>query len=304
MKKNAFDVVCFGEVLWDLLPSGALPGGAPMNVAYHLKKLGLEPALISRTGMDSRGDELLNILERNQLAIDFIQRDPEHLTGIVEATIQSKHEVRSEIIEPVAWDFIETRKNFQDLVSASSFFIFGSLAARNEVSRKTLMELLDAAPKKVLDINLRPPHFTKDLADRLLHSADLLKLNEHELPLIASWYSNLLKEEDQLRFLQDNFSIPCILLTKGKAGALVCSGGKISSHPGYQVKVADTVGSGDAFLAAFLFGMNKGDDFAKALAFANALGAFIASKKGACPDYELKEVIAFMEKPSLEKTTP
>ena len=284
------EAVCYGEILWDRLPSGFKPGGAPMNVAYHLQKLGLNPALISRIGKDDWGAELMNILTRHNVSRSFIQQDAEHPTGIVNAVIGQNHEVTYDIVESVAWDYIEWEEGLTELVARSSFFVFGSLAGRNSVSRDTLFKLIEAAPCKVADINLRAPHFTQIVIEALLHNTHILKLNEHELPIIANWFRELYKPEDQVKLIQDHFHIPTIVVTLGGEGALLCREGFITRHNGYRVSVEDTVGSGDAFLAGFLYGTKKGFTGQECLQFANAMGAFIATKSGACPDYNLSEV--------------
>lgn len=289
---KTFNAVCFGEILWDVLPSGAKPGGAPMNVAYHLQKLGLQAALISRVGMDERGEELVAILAQNGLTTDYVQRDADHATGVVNATLHESNEVTYEIVHPVAWDFIALENGLIELVSTAQFFIYGSLAARDKTTSATLWQLVEAAETKVVDINLRPPHYSKEMVEKLLQSADILKLNENELPLIASWYASLESDDEKVKFLQDRFSISTIIVTKGGEGAMVCMDGKIYSHPGYKINVADTIGSGDAFLAAFLAKTKEGAGMEERLQFANSLGAFIASKQGACPAYEVNEITA------------
>lgn len=300
MDTKPYDVICFGEVLWDVLPSGAKAGGAPMNVAYHLQKFGLKPALISRVGKDEWGHRLLEILLKNNLPVTYVQQDTLHSTGIVQATIQPNKEVNYDIIHPVAWDFIEMKQVLLSVVTHAAYFICGSLVARDEHSRKTLYELIEAAKIKVVDINLRPPHFSKEVIEHLLLSAHILKLNEHELPLITSFYSNLKRVNDQAVFLQDKFSIPTIIVTMGGHGALVCTEGKITSHKGYKIKVADTVGSGDAFLAAYIYQLTLGAATTKILEFANAAGAFIASKNGACPAYAIEEIYQLIKETAKE----
>lgn len=286
------DAVCFGEVLWDKLPTGERPGGAPMNVAYHLQKGGLQTAMISRVGKDERGDGLLSILQQNGLTTEFIQKDAEHQTGIVNATLHESNEVTYEIVHPVAWDFITLEDGLLDLVSSAQFFIYGSLAARDTTTSETLWQLVEVANTRVVDINLRPPHYTQERVEQLLHSADIAKLNEHELPLIASWYGELERDDEQVKALQERFSVPTIIITKGGDGAMVCQEGTIYRHRGYRVTVADTIGSGDAFLAGFLAQTKAGKPIDDRLQFANALGAFIASKEGACPAYRMDEVTA------------
>jgi fructokinase len=294
MKMAPYEVVCFGELLWDVLPSGAKPGGAPMNVAYHLQKLGMDTALISKVGKDERGEKLVEELKKNGIATEFVQVDKEHVTGIVNATVQPGNEVSYDIVQPVAWDFIEWKNNLSLIVEAAEFFVYGSLAARNKQSKQTVLQLIEAAKVKVVDINLRPPHFTPGFIENLLSDADIVKVNEHELLLITQWYTQLSEINDRVKFVQDKFSIPVVIVTRGENGSLVCKEGAIFTHKGYQVQVADTIGSGDAFLAAFLYKTGQGADVDSSLKFANALGALIASKEGACPKYNLEEVHELM----------
>ena len=291
-----YKAVCYGEILWDILPSGAKPGGAPMNVAYHLQKLGLQSTLISCVGQDKLGDDLLTILQQQSINTSFVQIDKEHTTGIVNAQFKSSTEASYDIVYSAAWDFISYQKDLFQLVQEATYFIFGSLAARNAVSQNTLLQLLEAANKKVLDINLRPPHFNKKTIENLLYRSDISKLNEHEIQLVSGWYKNYLIIDDQVNYIQDRFKIDTVLVTKGEGGALVNYKGKFFSHKGFKVNVADTIGSGDAFLAAYLFQLDNNEPPEEALLLANALGAFIATQSGACPLYSLKEVYKLMEK--------
>lgn len=284
-------VVCFGEILWDVLPSGARPGGAPMNVAYHLKKLGLAPAVITRIGNDERGEQLLQLLKNNNITTGFIQKDAAQPTGVVVATLNEKAEATYDIVQPVAWDFIEAHEHLKKLVAGAEYFVFGSLASRNKVSRNTLFQLLEQAKTKVLDINLRPPHFTKAGVEDLLQQCHILKINDVELRLISGWYGDLKKMEDQMALLQNNFKIETIVTTCGSEGALLNKSGETFAHPGFKVNVKDTIGSGDAFLAGLLFKLHRNAPAEEALAFANGLGAFVASCEGAWPAYEIDAVM-------------
>jgi len=288
-------VVCFGEILWDILPGGALPGGAPMNVAYHLKKSGLEPTMITRIGSDDWGKKLLSLVEENNISTDFFQVDDTLETGKVNATINQNNEVIYEIQKPVAWDNIQCEDKLETLVSDADYFVFGSLATRSETTRNTLFKLIEMAPCRVLDINLRPPHYNRAIIEQLLYKINLLKLNQAELELITGWFTKYQSDKDRMQVLQDKFSIPNIVVTKGEKGSLFNCKGKIYSHPGYRIVVADTIGSGDSFLAALLAKISTGDTPEEALSFAAALGALIASYKGACPDYKIEEVNELMK---------
>jgi len=297
LTNTPYPVVCFGEILWDILPTGTVPGGAPMNVAYHLKKLGIEPAMITRIGRDALGQSLIALMEKSNISTDYFQMDELLPTGTVNAFINPDHEVSYDIVMPVAWDQIGWEASLENLVSRAVFFVFGSLAGRNEISRTTLFRLMEAASFKVLDINLRAPHYNKKIIDQLLQQKiGLLKLNASELELITGWFSTVSTETDRLQYLQDKYQIANIVVTKGGDGASFNSEGRVFHHPGYPVKVGDTVGSGDSFLAALLSKLAANVAPNEALRFACAVGALIASYHGACPEYNLSEINPFLEK--------
>lgn len=284
-------VVCYGEVLWDVLPTGPAAGGAPMNVAYHLNKLGVHPALITRIGTDDWGEKLVNILSDAGLSTDYFQVDPTYPTGLVTANVNDRHDVQYDIVFPSAWDFIAAEAENVQLVSNAEYFVYGSLTSRNADSRSTLYGLLEAAKKKVFDINLRAPHYQQSTLEYLLQKADILKMNEAELALIAGWYGAKSQMEDQVAMLQDRFTINTLIVTLGADGALVNNNGTLYRNRGYQVKVADTIGSGDAFLAGFLHQLLQGSPLDAALTFASKAGAFVATQSGACPDYDLQQIL-------------
>lgn len=282
-------VVCFGEVLWDLLPSGPQPGGAPMNAAYHLHKLGRNPAMISRTGNDERGRALLEILQNKGVCTSYIQMDDTVPTGIVNAQQHANGDMSYEIVAPAAWDHIVADQYNIAVVEQAEYFVFGSLACRHPESRETLFRLLEKARRKVLDINLRAPHFDRPLIESLLQQADVLKLNIDELELVSGWYPRAATTDARVAFLRERFNIPVVILTKGADGAALYINQKSYSHPGYKMPVVDTVGSGDAFLAATLSMMLDNASADDTLDFANRLAATITTYKGACPDYDIKE---------------
>jgi fructokinase len=288
--KNIHKVVCFGEVLWDILPSGSVPGGAPMNVAYHLQKLNKNPALITRIGIDDKGQQLMKIFSGQDVCTDFFQVDNKYETGKVFANPNEYNEVVYDIVKPVAWDFIGWDDAFTELVSNAEFFVFGSLAARNKVSKDTLFKLLETAKNKVLDINLRVPHYNRRIVEQLLRKANFVKMNLAELELITGWFSNYTNIEDRLQSIADKFKLSNMVVTMGGDGALLLMNGEITKHPGFKVDVVDTVGSGDAFLAGLLSQLLDNASSEASLEFASGLGAFIATQTGACPGYEVEEI--------------
>lgn len=291
MKKlSECTVICFGEMLWDILPDGPQPGGAPLNVAYHLQKLGIDVSVWSRIGADDDGDKLRELLAHWEINPQFLQTDTKHATGKVIASLNNIQEVSYEILFPAAWDFIEPfSKPFQ-----ADYLVYGSLASRNEVSKNTLLNLLEQAAFKVLDINLRPPFYEKNLIQQLLSKADLVKFNESELIEVCSYFGNIFsKEIDRVKLIQDKFNIEEIIITKGSSGASYFVKDKIYHAKATPVKVQDTIGSGDAFLAAFIAGHIGQENPNNIIENAAAMGAFIATQKGGCPPYDLAAFLNF-----------
>ena len=270
-------------MLWDVLPTGKQPGGAPLNVAVHLRNFGLEAQLISRVGNDDLGTELLAFMAGKGLSTTYVQHGQTHLTGVVKANVSDAHEVTYKIVQPVAWDYIQYDPALSTLVQGAEAFVFGSLAARSPVSRETLYRLLQQATCKVFDVNLRPPHYSRDVVQYLLRQADIVKLNHHELAEIMDWFGASPAEETALEWLAGRFQLQAVCVTKGADGAALFTGGQLYCCPGRVVAVQDTIGSGDAFLAALLRGWLAGQPPAQYLAFACAAGALVATFQGATP---------------------
>ena len=276
-------IACFGEMLWDVLPTGRQPGGAPLNVAVHLHNFGLEAQIISRVGHDDLGTELLAFVESKGISACYVQRGETHLTGVVKANVSDHMEVTYQIVKPVAWDYIQYNDALSELVETAEVFVFGSLAARQAPSRETLYRLLQQAKLKVFDVNLRPPHYSRDVVTYLLKQADVVKLNHHELAEIMDWFGVSSDEETALRWLAERFQLQAVCVTKGANGAILWVEQQLYRSPGIAVQVQDTIGSGDAFLAALLRGWLAGQPPADYLAFACAAGSLVASYQGATP---------------------
>lgn len=289
-------VVCFGEILWDMLPHATLPGGAPMNVAYHLNKLGINASLISKTGDDTWGQDLRTILSEAAIDTKYTQIDSVLETGKVLASVGANHEVTYDIKQPVAWDAIEINNQILDAVARSSYFVYGSLASRSPKSYQTLLALKEVAAKQVFDINLRAPHYSRNIIETLLSGVHLLKMNEAELALVASWYFEGLTVKDQIKTIRDRFNIHKIVVTLGAAGAIYYENDNFFQAPTFSITVADTIGSGDAFLAGFLQGLLHQKKPSEALAYAAALGALVATQHGACPNYNSAQIDAMLVK--------
>jgi fructokinase len=291
-------VICFGESLWDVLPTGPLPGGAPMNVAYHLKKLGENPLLVTRVGLDAYGKDLIDLAASKGLRTDFFQIDPEHPTGLVYATSGAHQEMSYNIVYPSSWDFISWEENYSSLLGQADYLVFGSLTSRSEASRQTLYRFLEGGATKAMDINLRPPFYNRPHIEYLLQKANILKMNIHELELITGWFSRVRQHEDRVSLLQDRFNINTIIVTMGEEGAMLNHLGAYYYHPGITVQVADTIGSGDAFLAGFLHQLIQDADMQEGLHFSSALGALIATYPGACPEYTHADIELLLSCPA------
>jgi fructokinase len=290
-------------VLWDILPDGMKPGGAPMNAAYHLRRNGIRSDLITRVGTDALGDELLTTLHSWGLPTALCQRDQRLPTGTVVAKMDADHEMNYEIVAPVAWDFIGWEDGYGTAAASADAVVFGSLVMRNAVSRRTLDKLLDAARYRVFDVNLRAPHYTREDIFSALGKTDLLKLNQHELGVITGWTGKepSADEPGNVSRLLELFPVTGVIVTRGKDGATYYEGDRSYHHPAYRVTVADTVGAGDAFLAAFLAARFRGQDIAGSLEAASVLGAFVAARKGACPEYHLREGEPFLRPEDLTR---
>lgn len=242
---------CFGEMLWDIVSNNRYPGGAPLNVAYHLAKLQSEVSLISSIGKDVAGRDLQNLAKTWGIKTEFIQVDPLHETGSVHAIMHDNGEVEYDIKSPVAWDYIELTPRVEESIKASNCFIFGSLSARNTQSRKTLLALLAEADFKVFDVNLRYPHYESDTLDVLLKHADLLKLNNWEVIELCKRLAlpSRADEGEMVKSIMDRYGIHQVIVTKGKDGAAFYSGNKTINQLAKEVKVEDTIGCGDAFFS-------------------------------------------------------
>lgn len=277
-------------MLWDIFPKENIAGGAPMNVALHLHHLGAAVSFFSRVGNDKEGKDLLAFIENFGLPTTFIQIDPHLPTGMVLVNDVDKENISYNIVKPAAWDEIAWSELMQEQVNQSDAFIFGSLAARNETSRNSLFKFLQTKTLKVLDINLRAPYYSFELLGKLLSHTDVLKINEEELNILAEFHQFQGEWEDILYQLTERYDLHMICVTLGKNGAVLYYEEELFQHPGYQVSVQDTVGSGDAFLSAFIFSYLNGKIPEQILDDACALGALVATLKGGTPKYDLRDI--------------
>ncbi len=282
-------VFCFGEILWDSLPRGLFPGGAPLNVAYHLRKFGLRPALVTAVGRDRLGEEMLRRLEAWDIDAGGVTIDPERPTGLSRVTLIGGSP-GFEIAPDAAWDRIEISAHVREVAGGCGAVVFGSLAQRTEHNRVQLRALLALCPAafKVFDANLRPPFDDAELIWDLARQADLVKLNDQELGSLLGEPLTSADFGGAARRFAERAQVGQVCLTAGALGAGLYLDGRWIWRSSRPMPVRDSVGAGDAFLAAFLFGRLRGDDSPeRTLRRASRLARFIVTQDGATPAYRL-----------------
>ncbi len=265
-----------------------------MNVAFHANQLDMNSKMISKIGDDDLGKELQQFLRKIGVAIDLIQTDNTFPTGMVNVILDNGGSPSYEIVSPVAWDYIHSDDQAKDYVKNADALVFGSLACRTERNKKTLIEYLALAPIRVFDVNFRAPFYSKALIEELLTKADIVKMNDEELALLAEWNGMAGDEKSQMELLKAKYGLDVLILTKGKDGSACLDETGYYAQPGFRVQVQDTIGSGDAFLAAFLSKYLQGENIPACLVFAGAVGAVVATKRGGTPDIGPEEILAVM----------
>ncbi|MFI0491049.1 carbohydrate kinase [Flavobacterium sp.] len=292
MKTN---VVCFGEVLYDVFPTHKKIGGAPLNVALRLASLGVNAQIISRIGNDEIGKELVAFIQENNVSTDTIQIDETYSTGEVLVQLDKKGSASYTINYPVAWDEIQATTESKNAVKRADALVFGSLVCRDETSYKSLLSLIKIAKYKIFDVNLRTPFYTKELLINLMKQADFIKFNDDELYEISEYLNSPFHSlEQNILFIVEQTQAKSICVTKGNHGAVLYHNGKMYYNSGYKISVADTVGAGDSFLGGLLSKLLTNEEPQKAIDFACALGALVASNEGANPKITNEEIAKFM----------
>ncbi len=280
-----FKLVGIGELLWDLLPEGRRLGGAPANFAYHASALGADARIISRVGSDAFGREILEHLSALGLPTNCIEVDGKAPTGTV--TVQLRDGQPSYTIhEPVAWDYLEADALALETVAEADAICFGTLAQRSETARSAIRALVQATPSdtlRILDVNLRQSYFSAQLIEESLALANVLKLNDAELPDLAEKLHLTGDVRSQLAQLAQNYELRLIAYTRGEHGSLLFSEGYFSEHHGIDATVVDTVGAGDSFTASMTLGLLAGWSLDKINQVANEVAAHVCSCSGATP---------------------
>jgi fructokinase len=292
-------IFSFGAVLWDVIEGREYIGGAPFNLAAHWAQLGGEAFLISRVGCDRRGTVALAVMQRLGVRSRYVQRDVSHPTGWVDVRLIAGGQPEFTIHSDVAFDFIATTPLLlYDLKrEALDAFCFGTLEQRAPVARVTLFKILDRirARHVFYDVNLRQNFFDAERVGQSLVRSTIVKLNAAEaVQLSGLLYGRRLAERQfAARLRADYPRLELICVTKGARGCTVYADGPPIQAPGVRVKVADTVGAGDAFGAAFLLAYQRTRDPLASAGLANRIGAFVASRRGAVPEYtpEIKRLV-------------
>lgn len=280
-------VVGMGEALWDVLPEGKKIGGAPANFAYHVSQFGLPSCVVSAVADDALGNEIIENLNTKGLN-HLIERVP-YPTGTVQVQIDQAGIPQYEIKENVAWDNIPYTARLEQLAERTKAICFGSLAQRNIVSRNTINRFLDAMPQTpdrliVFDVNLRQGFYNKDILCNSMKRCNILKINDEELITVSRMFGYPgIDLQDKCWILLGKYNLKMLILTCGINGSYVFTPGNVSFQPTPEVEVADTVGAGDSFTAAFISGILKGKTVAEAHASAVRTSAYVCTQKGAMP---------------------
>ncbi len=291
-----FRIVGIGEVLWDLLPAGPQLGGAPTNFAYHAHALGAQASVITRVGNDGYGHEIRRRFREIELPESLVQVDDTHPTGTATVELSGNGLARFTLQEDVAWDHIAPVPEAHAAASSADGICFGSLAQRNELSRGTIRKLIAAAPEhalKVFDINLRQHFYSRPVVEESLRLANVLKLNEDELPVLAAIFGLVgsantrtgmsAPHKHQIEQLARRFDLRVVALTRGANGSLLYQDGRWSDFPSHPVQVVDTVGAGDSYTAAMVLGLLHKMDLDEINQIANEVARYVCSQAGATP---------------------
>ena len=300
-------ILGIGELLWDILPDGMRLGGAPANFAVMAGRLGNRSAILSRIGCDELGRVVIDRLDPMPVETSYLQVDAAHETGRVTVSLSAGEPIYT-IHQPAAWDFMQLSDEWVQLVERADAICFGSLAQRDQASRKTIQTLAAESPSaciRVFDVNLRAPHYSSEVLEESLELATVVKMNELESPLVLELLGITAEERltddtspraaEQLRpaskllrlaaerLLAEFPALQLVAITRGSRGSLLVAREEWSEHPGFPVKLADGIGAGDAFTAAITHYMLRGADLATLNEAGNRWGGWMASQSGAMP---------------------
>lgn len=291
--KEAHLILGIGELLWDLLPEGPRLGGAPANFSIMAGRLGNHAAILSRVGRDDLGREAVHLLDPLPADTSFLQIDPEHETGRVTVSF-ADGQPHYTIHQPAAWDSMELSDEWVRLAERADAVCFGSLAQRSIESRQTIQTLVAQAPSRcirVFDVNLRPPFYSSEVVQESLELATVVKMNDAEVPLVLALLGLSVEENGAAanlhfgaeKLLAEFPTLEMVAITRGGSGSLLVRREEWHEHPGFPVKVVDTIGAGDAFTAAMTHYLLRGAELSVLNEAGNRWGSWVASQSGAMP---------------------
>ncbi len=281
-------IVGMGEALWDVLPEGKKIGGAPANFAYHVSQFGFNSRVVSAVGDDANGNEILDVFAQKKLSCQ-IAKVP-YATGTVQVTLDAVGIPQYDIKEGVAWDNIPFTDELRELALNTHAVCFGSLAQRSVVSRETINRFLDTMPSdegqlKIFDINLRQGFYTKEILCDSMSRCNILKINDEELVTVSRIFGYPgIDLQDKCWILLGKYNLKMLILTCGTNGSYVFTPGEVSFQETPRVKVADTVGAGDSFTAAFTAAILAGKPVKEAHKLAVEVSAYVCTQSGAMPE--------------------
>jgi fructokinase len=284
MENTNKTIVGLGEILWDVLPTGKVLGGAPANFAYIASQFGLDGYAVSAIGNDLLGKEILDSLAEKQL--DFLIENVDFPTGTVQVTVDKKGIPQYEICEGVAWDNIPFTQRSEELARTCDAVCFGSLAQRNAVSRNTILQFLELVPEntlKIFDINLRQHFYSKEIIENSLRKANILKINDEEVAIVTGLFGWSGSEEAICKKIMNDYSLKMVVETKGATGSYVLTPEETSYLDTPKVHVADTVGAGDSFTGSFVAALLNGESVRNAHKLAVEVSAYVCTQHGAMP---------------------
>ena len=287
-------MVGLGEVLWDILPTGRVLGGAPANFAYMANVLGDQGIVASRVGNDDLGPEACRLMQELGLNTSYVQKDDDHKTGIATVTIDGTGQPNFTINQPVAWDFLKWTPDWEELSTRADVICFGSLAQRSSTSAATIDRFLRNASAKALricDVNLRQSFYSRDVLRKSFEYADIVKLNEQELIQVSCLFElpGATAESLAQRLLKD-YDLKLVCITRAERGSLLVSREQAVEHRGFQVKVADAVGAGDAFTACLAHDYVRGNPLQQISEAANRFASWVATQRGATPPITARQL--------------
>jgi fructokinase len=283
---GSLKIAGLGEVLWDVFPEGEKFGGAPANFTCHCRQLGAEAYVVSCVGADRRGELAREFLLGHGVDVTALAVDSNHETGVVRVTVDENGKPDYEIQEDVAWDNIPWDDDLARIAFQLDAVCFGSLCQRSKVSRSTVRRFLSTTRSpclRVFDVNLRRPFRDDQVIRESLELANVLKLNDEELPVVAAAFGLEGSGEEILQKLMQRCDLKLIALTRGPQGAVMVTRAEASVLSAPDVEVVDTVGAGDCFTAAMIIGFLKGKPLPEINRNANKLAAFVCTQAGAVP---------------------